>query len=56
MDKSQRSPLLMTARQRRAEVVQALLDADAEPRLGHNPLDDKNVDNDIKSLIQHVNS
>ena len=56
VDNAQRSPLLMAARQRQVEVVQALLDADAEPRLGHNPLDDKNVDNDIKSLIQHVNS
>ena len=56
LDKAHRSPLLMAARQRRVEVVQALLDAGADPRLGHNPLDDEDVDNDIKSLIQHVNS
>ena len=56
VDKAQRSPLLMAARQRQVEVVQALLDAGADPRLGRNPLDDEDVDNDIKSLIQHVNS
>ena len=56
VDKAQRSPLLMAARQRQVEVVQALLDAGADPRLGRNPLDDEDVDNDIKSLIQHVYS
>ena len=52
LDKDQCSPLFMAALKNQIETVRTLLDAGADPRLGKSPLDDDDVNDDVKQLIR----
>ena len=52
LNKDQASPLYWTARYNHREAVTALLDAGADPHLGLSPLDDDNVEDEMKKFIR----
>ena len=52
LDKNQFSPLWWAARKNHREAVRALLDAGADPHLGLSPLDDDNVEDEMKKFIR----
>ena len=52
LDKDQCSPLFMAAKWNEIETVRTLLDEGADPRLGKSPLDEDDVNDDVKQLIR----
>ena len=52
LDNDQHSPLNRAADNNQKEAIVALCAAGADPRLGKSPLDDDDIDADMKKLIQ----